>query len=148
MAMPRPPEGESGIAPPGRRTIGYARPWRPGNGAGAVTLASGVNFLAGLWFIISPWVFSYDHNGPATWSSVVVGAAVAILALTRALGAYRASWLSWINAILGVWIFFSPWIFSYSQQRPAFWNSIVIGIVVFVLAAWSAASSSATTNEA
>jgi ABC-type spermidine/putrescine transport system permease subunit II len=148
MAIPGPPASEPGASPPGRGPAVDRGAWRAGNGAGSVTVASGINFLAGLWFIISPWVFSYDHNGAAVWNSVVVGAVVAILALTRALGAYRATWMSWINALLGVWIFFSPWIFSDSQLRPAFWNSAIVGVLVFVLAAWSAAASSAATYEA
>lgn len=116
--------------------------WYGGGGAGQASLASGINFLAGLWFIISPWVFAYNGNSAALWNSVATGGALAILALWRTVGAYRLAGISFINALLGVWIFFSPWIFGYQGNGSAFWNSIVLGVVVFILSLWSAAVTS------
>jgi hypothetical protein len=44
-------------------------------------IASGLNILFGAWLIVSPSVFGYEGTGsPATWSSVIVGTLIAILA--------------------------------------------------------------------
>ena len=42
---------------------------------------------------------------------------------------------SGINVLLGCWLIASPWIFSYSANSNAMWNSIVVGALVVLLAA-------------
>jgi hypothetical protein len=99
--------------------------------------ASGLNVIAGIWLIISPWVLGY--TGPdAMWNPIVFGAIVGILALARAAGAYRAVGLSMLNMAIGVWLFISA--FWLAQSSQASWNVGVMGVVVFVLAAWSVAA--------
>jgi hypothetical protein len=46
-------------------------------------------------------------NGDPYWNDIVLGAIVAFFALIRMSGAYRAEWLSYINALIGIWIFVS-----------------------------------------
>ena len=102
--------------------------------------ASGLNVLAGIWLIISPFVLGYA-GADATWNPIVFGAIVGVLALARAAGAYRAEWLSWINMAIGVWLFISAFWLAHSAQ--ASWNVGIMGIVVFILGAWSAAATDA-----
>jgi len=113
-------------APPERR----AGDWRS-----AVATASGLNVLAGIWLIIAPFVLNYQSGDPI-WNDVVFGAIVAVLALIRVTGAYRASILSWANAIIGAWIFVSAFWLDSSGRAAA--NDIIFGVVVFVLAIASA----------
>lgn len=101
--------------------------------------ASGLNLLAGIWLIIAPFVLGY--NGNTVWNDVVCGIIVAVLALSRVLGLHRASWISWLNAIVGVWLFVSA--FWLDQTATASWNDVILGIIVVVLAAWSASASEA-----
>lgn len=49
-----------------------------------ITLASGVNFLAGIWLLLSPWVFGAAEG--ALWNAVIVGIVIAGLAATRLYG--------------------------------------------------------------
>jgi hypothetical protein len=107
--------------------------WRSG-----VATASGLNLLAGVWLIIAPFVLSYQSGDPV-WNDVVFGAIVAVLALVRVAGAYRASELSWINALIGVWIFASAFWLDSSGTAAA--NDIILGIIVFVLGLASAGAS-------
>ncbi|MEA5507914.1 SPW repeat protein, partial [Halotia wernerae UHCC 0503] len=65
---------------------------------------------------------------------------IAILAAVRVLGAYRAAWLSWFNAVLGLWLILAPFLLRYLAQT-AFWNDIIVGIIVLCLGAWSAVAS-------
>jgi hypothetical protein len=116
-------------APPRRS----ARPdWRE-----AVTTLSGLNLLAGIWLVVAPWVLGYSGADPR-WNDWVFGAIVGILALVRITAGQRDSWLSWINALVGVWLFVAA--FTIDQTSAAQANDIVLGVIVFVLAVASAAA--------
>lgn len=112
---------------------GGLRGWR-----GDVIAASGLNILAGIWLIIAPFVLGYRGSDPY-WNDIVFGAIVAFLALVRATGAYRASELSWINAVIGVWLFVSA--FWLDSSGRASWNDIILGAIVFLLALASTGAS-------
>ncbi len=43
----------------------------------------------------------------------------------------------WLIVILGGWLFFSPFIFDYTQLQAAAWNSYVLGVVIAVFAVWA-----------
>lgn len=102
-----------------------------------IQLASGLNAMLGAWLVISPWMLSFLPDQPATGNSIVVGVTIAVLGIARAYGAYRATWLSWLNVLLGGWLVLAPWVLTYAHDAAAP-NSAVVGITVLVLAAWSA----------
>jgi SPW repeat len=112
---------------------GSAAGWRS-----TVMVASGFDVLAGIWLIIAPFVLGYGGGDPY-WNDIVFGAITGLIALARVAGAYRASWLSWVNALIGVWIFVSA--FWLDATNAAKTNDIVLGAVVFVLAIASATAS-------
>ena len=98
---------------------------------GAVTAASVLNLLAGIWLIVSPFALDYVA-GDSRWNPVVCGALVAFLALMRVMGAYRAAWLAWISVALGAWMFASG--FWLAESLAASWNAWLLGLFVIVLA--------------
>lgn len=102
-------------------------------------VASFLNLLAGIWFFISPWVYSADHQGNA-WNSWIVGAVIVILAASRMSNPGTQTWMSGVNALLGIWAFISPWVYSYSGDTARLINNLCVGVVVFVLAIISASS--------
>jgi hypothetical protein len=106
--------------------------------AETAAFAGGINLLAGLWLIISPWVFGYANQPGALWNSIVIGIAITILAGSRQLGA--ASGWSWVNSVLGAWIIASPFVFDYVLHAGGTWNSIIVGLIVVVLGATSGLS--------
>ena len=61
--------------------IGAYRTFAPGANPGW----SWVNFIVGLWVIITPWVYGYAFNGAAVWDKVIAGIIIAFLALVSAL---------------------------------------------------------------
>ena len=97
--------------------------------------ASGINLVLGAWLVASPWIFGF--GGPAGWNSVVVGGLIFIIALTRVVSLVGSA-LARVNLVLGLWTIASPWVYAYAGGEPAMWNSIVVGIVVALLALWSA----------
>ena len=113
----------------------------PGAGSkfGAVKTASTLTLLAAIWFFISPWVYG-AYTNPNAWNSWVVGFIIGVLAIIRI--SYPASMpgLSWFNACLAVWTFFSPWIYGYAPNTGRMINSLCVGVAVFVLAIISATS--------
>ena len=102
-----------------------------------VVALSGLNVLAALWLIISPWALGYGDGDPA-WNNVIFGALVAILAAVRASGAYWEDWLSGINALIGLWLFASAFLLDASAAATI--NDAIAGAVVFFLAVGSATS--------
>ena len=100
--------------------------------------ASSLNVLAGIWLILSPFIFQYWGLPAPTWNSIVIGVAVTLIAALRVAEPLRNAGLSWINFLLGVWMIVSPWVLGYSSQVRLVWNAVVVGILVGALAMWSA----------
>lgn len=96
-----------------------------------ISLAAGLSLLIGLWFFVSPWVYGSYHN-PNSWNSWIVGAVMAIVA-GIAMSSRSAANISWVNVVLAVWAFFSPWIYGYTGNTGRFINSLCVGVVMFVL---------------
>ena len=102
-------------------------------------IPSTIALLVGIWFFISPWV--YGTAGVAnSWNSWIVGAAVVILAAIRLSNPMKTAALSWVNCILGVWAFISPWIYGYTVDHGRFMNSLCVGVILFVASIYSASS--------
>lgn len=97
--------------------------------------ASGLNVLAGIWLIISPYILGFAGTAAAT-NAIIVGIIVGVLALISASSPESATWLSWINIILGVWMIISPFILGFAGGAVVM-NSIILGIIVIALSAWS-----------
>jgi hypothetical protein len=104
--------------------------------------ASGVNVLLGVWLIVSPWVFDYSGRSAAL-SSVTVGALIALLAAIRLTWLHNSAGLSGINLLLAFWTAAAPWIYEYAINTGALWNNIFVGVLVAVLAVWSAIATDA-----
>lgn len=82
----------------------------------------------GLWLISSPLV--YEYGAPALlWNDVITGL-VMILIAGITLKFPRISWVSYINALVGVWLLLSPLIFW--AKSPAVYSSNAL-IAVFLV---------------
>jgi hypothetical protein len=111
--------------------------------------ASGVNFLAGLWLIVSPWVFGAVAGAEgATWNSVVVGIVIAGIAAARYSRAVDAPGLSYVTAVLGAWMIATPWAYAYTANVGRTWNSVIVGLIVLVLGVVSATAGRAARGRA
>jgi hypothetical protein len=124
--------------------INVARESRGDRHYGQVRFASGINIIAGIWTIISPWVYGFYNGVGNVWNSVIVGIVIAIFAAIRFFGTAGTVWLSWINALLGIWLILSPWIYGFTDNTGRKWNSVIVGIVVLVLSVWSAVATSSS----
>lgn len=50
----------------------------------------------------------------------------------------KTRWISWIIGILGLLLLIAPLIFGYTGLQAAFWNSLIVGILIAVAAFWEA----------
>ncbi len=84
-----------------------------------------VNFILGLWLIVSGIVPSLNTN----INFIIVGILIAILGFWT-----FKQWQGIVNGILGLWILISAFITGLMIN----WNLIIVGIVVAILAIWQA----------
>ncbi len=45
------------------------------------------------------------------------------------------AYLSGINALLGIWVLISPWVFGYSGDTAGTVSAVIVGLVILVLGA-------------
>jgi hypothetical protein len=103
---------------------------------GNIRTASGLNTLAGIWLIISPFIVGYGITA-ARANDIYVGIILGALALIRFLTASDSTtWLSWINVVLGAWLIVSPFILSYTDVSQI-WNDVIVGILAIIFGGWS-----------
>lgn len=103
-----------------------------------------VNFVLGLWVIVSPWTLAHVMVNPATpegvteavmWNHYVIGTVVVILAIA-AVYAFSA-WLEWTNIVLGAWLLLSPWGLGFSGSTGLMWNAVITGLLIITFAGWA-----------
>lgn len=104
-----------------------------------IKTASGFNLLLGLWLVIAPFLLRYATS-TSIGNDITIGIIIALLAAFRLFGAYRAAWLSWLNALLGIWLIVAPFILGYDSSS-ALWNDIIVGLFIAFLGIWSATAS-------
>ncbi|MCA9875565.1 MAG: SPW repeat protein [Anaerolineales bacterium] len=108
---------------------------------GTARIVSGINIALGAWLLIAPFVWGYSGTSTALWNDWIVGAIVIILGAIRVWRPTENTWLSWVNAVLGVWLVIAPFVLNYCTITAALWNDIIVGVAIAVLGAWSAMSS-------
>lgn len=102
--------------------------------------ASSLNLLLAIWLIASPFVLAYSLNHSALWDTIVVGILVLCFAAARGLNPVPRLGLSWLNAMLGIWLIISPFVLGYWMLSPALWNNIACGILLGLISLWSGAA--------
>jgi len=110
--------------------------------------ASAANVVAGLWLIAAPFVLNFGGSDVAMWNSIIVGAAVAVIALVRASDPDHRVGMSWANVVLGLWLIAAPFVLAYNTVSDAQINSIVMGVIVIALGAFSAYETNLAHREA
>jgi len=114
------------------------------NRTGQVDFASGANIVLGAWLVISPFILGYSGNSAALWNDIIFGVVILLLAWARVANPGGVSALSWINAVIGLWLIAVPFVFGFSTDPTALWNNIISGALVTILGAWSALATNTT----
>ncbi|AEB12136.1 SPW repeat protein [Marinithermus hydrothermalis] len=92
------------------------------------------SLVLGIWLVLSPWLLGYSTTPSAFWNALIVGAAVTILSILALSGGQL--WEEWTDLVLAVWLILSPWILNFTANTAAFWNAVIVGVLIGVLALW------------
>lgn len=84
-----------------------------------------VTIISGVVLFLAPFVFGYSGQPAALWTSLVMGAVIAILGFMQS---YK-----WA-AGAGVVTFVAPWILGFSGISAALWSCLIVGALVAILA--------------
>jgi uncharacterized membrane protein HdeD (DUF308 family) len=90
--------------------------------------------ILGLLLILAPLVLGYSDNGTALWTSIIIGAAVAVTSGIESLIRDVSNWEYWVVGILGILSFIAPWVLGFSAKATALWTSLVLGAAIAILA--------------
>ena len=75
----------------------------------------------------------YEYPPFFNWNDIIFGVVVFLLARARVVFSNGATALSWINAVIGLWLIGVPFIFGFANQPTPLWNHIVSSALVAAL---------------
>jgi|SRR5690349_13083517 VIT1/CCC1 family predicted Fe2+/Mn2+ transporter len=104
-------------------------------GAAPATRAiDGLSFLTGLYLAISPWVVGFERFTTLTANNLIVGAALAMLAL-RFVHPYGSTrHMAWAAPVIGAWTIIAPWVVNgHVATTATIWSNVVTGVVAVLL---------------
>ncbi|MFE6686741.1 SPW repeat protein [Streptomyces sp. NPDC057743] len=101
-----------------------------------VVLVDGPVFVIGLYCAVSPWVVHFTASQPSLMPhNIIVGVAIALLAIGFTATPERMYGLSGAMCAIGVWLVISPWVVGRGPDAGVIWNNVVIGALTFLLGA-------------
>ncbi|AWL89331.1 hypothetical protein AMK14_28650 [Streptomyces sp. TSRI0445] len=99
-----------------------------------VALVDAPVFLVGLYCAVSPWVLHFTASQPALVThNLVMGIAIAVLALGFTVMPERMYGLSWAICAIGAWVIVSTWVVGSSPDAGIVINNIVVGGLTVLL---------------
>ncbi|MGQ4730429.1 SPW repeat protein [Streptomyces sp. Ju416(a)] len=99
-----------------------------------VALVDAPVFLVGLYCAVSPWVLHFTASQPALVThNLVMGIAIAVLALGFTVMPERMYGLSWAMCAIGAWIIASTWVVGNSPDAGIVINNIIVGGLTVLL---------------
>ncbi|MDQ0983546.1 SPW repeat protein [Streptomyces sp. V2I9] len=99
-----------------------------------VALVDAPVFLVGLYCAVSPWVLHFTASQPALVThNLVMGIAVAVLALGFTVMPERMYGLSWAICAMGAWIIVSTWVVGSSPDTGIVISNIIAGGLTVLL---------------
>ncbi|MFJ2024011.1 SPW repeat protein [Streptomyces sp. NPDC087897] len=99
-----------------------------------VALVDAPVFLVGLYCAVSPWVLHFTASQPALVThNLVMGIAVAVLALGFTVMPERMYGLSWAICAMGAWIIVSTWVVGSSPDTGIVISNIIVGGLTVLL---------------
>ena len=90
--------------------------------------------ILGLALMIAPFVVGYSNNIIAVWTSLLIGAAVAVVSGVEALRKETERWEYIAAVILGIAGILAPFVLNYTSHTQALWSSIMIGALITITA--------------
>lgn len=93
----------------------------------------GLTFLGGLYLAASPWIVGFGARDLRI-TDLIVGVALAIVALGLAAAFGRTHGMTWVVPVMGAWTIVAPWVVLGSAAATAqIVSNVIAGAVIFVL---------------
>ncbi len=102
-----------------------------------IRTASGLIVLSGLWLIVSPFVLSFAGS-VGMWDAIVVGVVGVILGGIQYANPEGNPVLSWLVVLLGLWLYFSMYLFGWTDIMRVFQDFTIVGAGFVIFGLWSA----------
>jgi hypothetical protein len=100
----------------------------------AAHVMDGLIFLAGLYLAISPWVVGFSNIRSLTVVNLLVGIALAMLAVGLASAHGRTHGVTWVAPLVGLWTIIAPWVVSgHAATTRTVWNNVLTGAIALLL---------------
>ncbi len=93
-----------------------------------------LTLILGLFLGVAPWLLGYSDNNTALWTSVVLGAVVALVSLYKVMVHDDARWEYWVAGLAGFVGVFAPFVLGFTVETTAMWTTGIVGLVVFFIA--------------
>lgn len=100
--------------------------------------------LAGLWLILAPFFLGFSGT-ILSMNDVITGVVIAMVSLVAIGLPEDSKWINWISALLGVWIFITPF-FMALVGTAGMWNNLIVGSVTIILGIWGTMSISSPSS--
>lgn len=100
-----------------------------------VQATDGLTCLAGLYLATSAWVVGFTDHSALTATNLIVGIAVALLALGFASAFGRTHGVVWLMPVLGIWTIIAPWIVGDAGDpaTSAIVSNVIVGALIVLL---------------
>jgi VIT1/CCC1 family predicted Fe2+/Mn2+ transporter len=93
-------------------------------------------FLLGVALVLAPFVLGYSSHQEATWSSVLLGAALGFVSgyqIRRGIPPRRAYF---VIGLVGVLTLIAPFVLGFNLVAAPAWTAVIVGNVAFWLVAY------------
>ena len=95
-----------------------------------------LQLVVGAWVFVSPWILGVAIGSNAAWTAWILGALIVLVALW-ALAMPDMPWPEYIQIVLAVVLFVSPWVIGFTDNTNFSWSCWISAVVLAALAAWS-----------
>jgi hypothetical protein len=93
----------------------------------------GLTLLTSVYLAVSPWIVGFDATTRLAVNNLVVGLAVAVLAVCFGSALDRTHGLTWTMPFFGVWTIISPWIMrDVHPTAGMIWSNVVAGALLTI----------------
>lgn len=94
----------------------------------------GLTVLSGLYLAISPWVVGFGNLTNLAINNLVVGLAVALMAVGFVSAYGRTHGIAWTAPLIGIWTIIAPFVISGNVDTTStVWNNILAGGAILLL---------------
>ena len=94
-----------------------------------------VGIALGAWMLVSPWVVGFSDHDLATFNALIMGTILVLEELLE-LGVHETA-EEWIDLVAGLWLMVSPIVLGFAALTPATVNTMGVGLLVVLFAAWA-----------